>query len=90
MESEGVPGRVNISEDTRRMIESDGVELPFSLEFNKIVKVKGVEREYKSYLCNFDIWWGIIKKINFNFFGIFIFVEVYLCDLHRSSLLALL
>lgn len=54
MESKGVPGKVNISEDTRRMIESDDNDLPFTLEFNKIVTVSGASREYKSYLVNFE------------------------------------
>lgn len=54
MESEGVPGLVNISEDTRRVIEESGTEKNFRFEFNKIVQVKGVAKEYKSFLCLFD------------------------------------
>ena len=54
MESEGQPGRVNISEDTRRLVESCTLDVNFTFEFNKVVKVKGITREYKSYLITVE------------------------------------
>ncbi len=54
MESEGETGMVNISEDTKRIVEANEAELPFTLKFHKSVNVKVANRELKTYLLNFD------------------------------------
>ena len=50
MESSGVPGRINISEETRRLLESK--EMPYSLTLNKVVKIPSVGREISCYLID--------------------------------------
>lgn len=52
MESEGREGRVNISEDTRRILETDP-ESKFTYSFNAKVNVPSINREYDSYLVDF-------------------------------------
>ena len=50
MESSGVPGRINISEETRKLLESK--EMPYSLTLNKVVKIPSVGREISCYLID--------------------------------------
>ena len=47
MESAGCPGKINISEDTKKLLETK--EMPYALSFNKVVDVPSVGREVKSY-----------------------------------------
>ncbi len=54
MESEGETGMVNISEDTKRIIEADDMELPFTLKDHKTVAVEVANRKIKCFLCHFD------------------------------------
>jgi class 3 adenylate cyclase len=48
MESNGTPGRINISETTRRYLD-DLEKSNYSFEFNKEIDIKVVNRKYKSY-----------------------------------------
>ena len=50
MESAGTPGRINISEETKNLLESKG--MPFSVSFNKEVHIDSVEEDIKCYLIN--------------------------------------
>jgi class 3 adenylate cyclase len=50
MESSGVPGRINISQETRKLLESK--EMPYSLTLNKVVKIPSVGREISCYLID--------------------------------------
>ena len=50
MESSGVPGRINISEDTKKLLESK--ELPYNLVLNKVVQIPSVGKEIKCYLID--------------------------------------
>lgn len=52
MESEGQAGRVNVSEDTRALLDLD-VENKFSYTFNAKIDVPSVGRQYDSYLIDF-------------------------------------
>lgn len=54
MESEGETGMVNISEDTKKIVEANDAELSFTLKFHKSVHLKVANRELKTYLLNFD------------------------------------
>ena len=50
MESAGVPGRINISEDTKKLLESK--EMPYNLVLNKVVQIPSVGKEIKCYLID--------------------------------------
>ena len=50
MESNGVPGRINISEDTRKLLESK--DLPFNLTINKVVHVDSANRDVTCFLID--------------------------------------
>lgn len=54
MESEGETGKVNISEDTKRLIEDNDLELPFTTTYHKTVQVNVANRNIKCFLCHFD------------------------------------
>jgi phospholipid-translocating ATPase len=54
MESEGETGKVNISEDTKRLIEDNDLELPFTTTYHKTVQVNVANRSIKCFLCHFD------------------------------------
>ncbi len=54
MESEGETGMVNISEDTKKIVEANDAELSFTLKFHQTVNVKVANRDIKTYLLNFD------------------------------------
>lgn len=54
MESDGQAGKVNISEDAKRMIEADDIELPFKLTENPKKSKVGIRDSIKSFLVNFD------------------------------------
>ena len=47
MESAGCPGKINISEDTKKLLETK--EMTYTLSFNKVVDVPSVGREVKSF-----------------------------------------
>ena len=48
MESAGTPGRINISEDTKKLLESK--DMPFTVKFNKEVPIESANRSIKCYL----------------------------------------
>ena len=48
MESAGTPGRINISEETKKILESK--DMPFSVAFNKEVHIDAANRDIKCYL----------------------------------------
>ena len=48
MESAGTPGRINISEETKKLLESK--DMPFSVAFNKEVHIDAANRDIKCYL----------------------------------------
>ena len=48
MESAGTPGRINISEETKKILESK--DMPFSVSFNKEVHIDAANRDIKCYL----------------------------------------
>ena len=50
MESAGTPGRINISEDTKKLLESK--DMPFSVSFNKEVHIDAANRDIKCYLID--------------------------------------
>jgi class 3 adenylate cyclase len=50
MESSGVPGKINISEDTKKLLESK--DLPFSLTLNKVVHIDAANRDISCYLID--------------------------------------
>ena len=50
MESLGSPGRINISEETKKLLESK--DLPFNLTFNKKVNIETANREITCYLID--------------------------------------
>ena len=54
MESSGVAGRINISEDTKRILESDNNAINFNYETNKTVSIPSLNREVVSYLIKED------------------------------------
>lgn len=47
MESSGLPGKINISEDTKNLLESK--EMPYNLTLNKVVEIPSVGREVKCF-----------------------------------------
>lgn len=51
MESSGLPGKINISEDTKNLLEKNQ-KLDLSFTFNKIVQIPSVGREVKCYFIN--------------------------------------
>ena len=50
MESSGCPGRINISEDTKKLLESK--EMPYNLVLNKVVQIPSVGKEIKCFLID--------------------------------------
>ena len=50
MESSGCPGRINISEDTKKLLESK--DLPYNLSVNKVVHIDAVNRDITCYLID--------------------------------------
>ena len=50
MESAGVPGRINISEETKKLLESK--EMPYNLVLNKVVQIPSVGKEIKCFLID--------------------------------------
>jgi class 3 adenylate cyclase len=48
MESGGNPGRINISETTRRLLD-ELEKSNYSFEYNKEIEIKVVNRKYRSY-----------------------------------------
>ena len=50
MESAGTPGRINISEETKKILESK--DMPFSVAFNKEVHIDAANRDIKCYLID--------------------------------------
>ena len=50
MESAGTPGRINISEDTKKILESK--DMPFTVSFNKEVNIESANRNIKCYLID--------------------------------------
>ena len=50
MESAGVPGKINISEDTKKLLESK--EMPYNLVLNKVVQIPSVGKEIKCFLID--------------------------------------
>ena len=50
MESSGVPGKINISEDTKKLLESK--EMPYNLVLNKVVQIPSVGKEIKCFLID--------------------------------------
>jgi class 3 adenylate cyclase len=58
MESGGKPGRINVSEDTRNILEFDDngkkIPLDYVFEDNKIITHASVNREIMSYLIKYD------------------------------------
>jgi class 3 adenylate cyclase len=50
MESSGVPGRINISEETKKLLESK--DLPFNLIVNKNVRIDAANKEITCYLID--------------------------------------
>ena len=50
MESAGSPGRINISEDTKKLLESK--DLPFNLSLNKVVHIDAANRDITCYLID--------------------------------------
>ena len=50
MESAGSPGRINISEDTKKLLESK--DLPFNLTQNKVVHIDAANRDITCYLID--------------------------------------
>lgn len=48
MESGGNPGRINISETTRRLLD-ELEKSNYSFEYNKEIEIKLVNRKYRSY-----------------------------------------
>lgn len=53
MESSGLPGKINISEDTKKLLESK--EMPYNLTLNKVVEVPSVGRELKCYFIEKEV-----------------------------------
>ena len=53
MESEGTPGRINISLETKKLLESK--KMPFKVSFNKEVHIDLVEQNIKCYLIENNI-----------------------------------
>lgn len=47
MESAGLPGYINISEDTKKLLETK--ECPYTLNLNKVVEIPSVGKEVKCY-----------------------------------------
>ena len=52
MESAGSPGKINISEDTKKLLESK--DLPFNLSLNKVVHIDAANRDITCYLIDND------------------------------------
>ena len=50
MESAGSPGRINISEETKKLLESK--DLPFNLTLNKVVHIDAANRDITCYLID--------------------------------------
>ena len=50
MESSGCPGRINISEDTKKLLESK--DLPYNLSVNKVVHIDAANRDITCYLID--------------------------------------
>ncbi len=53
MESGGVEGKINVSETTKAMLESNEA-CNYSFTENKQIYVKSSPRKYMSYFLNFD------------------------------------
>ena len=54
MESEGIPGKIHVSETTKKMLES--VSNRFRFVYNKRVHYKPAERTVKTYFLNKDVY----------------------------------
>jgi hypothetical protein len=56
MESGGEPGRINVSEETKRVLESDDGNnksaFPYNFVPNKVINVSSVNREVMSYFLD--------------------------------------
>ena len=50
MESSGSPGRINISEETKKLLESK--DLPFNLTLNKVVHIDAANKDITCYLID--------------------------------------
>ena len=50
MESSGCPGRINISEDTKKLLESK--DIPYNLSVNKVVHIDAANRDITCYLID--------------------------------------
>ena len=53
MESSGTPGRINISEETKKLLETK--DIPYEVKFNKEVNVDSVDKKIKCYLIENEI-----------------------------------
>ena len=52
MESSGAPGKVNISEETKKLLETK--EMPYTLTLNKVVQIPSVNKEIKCFFIDSD------------------------------------
>jgi hypothetical protein len=50
MESSGSPGKINISEETKKLLESK--DLPFNLTLNKVVHIDGENKDINCYFID--------------------------------------
>lgn len=50
MESAGEPGHINISEDTKKLLETK--DMPFNLKLNKVVQIPAVGKDVKCYFID--------------------------------------
>ena len=51
MESEGLPGKINVSEDTKKILENNKQQY-YMFEFNKEVSIKSIKKKIPSYFID--------------------------------------